>query len=110
MDEFTNILNTLLHERAGNNNILLIGDFNINLLEHTTHSPTNNFLINIQTLNFLPHIARPTRFPDTFDLSEPSLLDHIYTNFTKTFTAGVIHYPISDHLPISFEYFYSITK
>ena len=100
VDEFSNTLNTLLHERAGSTNILLIGDFNINLLEHTTHLPTNNFLLNIQTLNFLPHIARPTRFPDTLNLCEPSLLDHIYTNFTKTFTSGIVHYPISDHLPI----------
>ena len=65
VDEFTNTLNALLQERAGNNNILLLGDFNINLLEHTTHPPTNNFLVNIQAINFLPHIARPTRFPDT---------------------------------------------
>lgn len=91
-DEFTNTLNTLLWEKARNNNILLTGDFYINLSEHTTHLPTNNFLLYIQTLNFLPYIARPTRFPDNLNFSEPSFLDHIYTNFTKTLTSGIIYY------------------
>ena len=90
----------LLQDKAGNNNTVLIGDFNINLLEHTKHLPTNNFLANIQALNFVLYIARPTRFPDSLNLSEPSLLDHIFTNFTKEFTSGIIHFPISDHLPI----------
>ena len=33
-------------------------------------------------------------------MSEPSLLDHIFTNFTSNSVSGIIHYPISDHLPI----------
>ena len=28
------------------------------------------------------------------------MLDHIYTNTTSAFISGIIHYPISDHLPI----------
>ena len=100
VEEFADILIALLSDAAKNNNLVILGDFNINLLEHTTHVPTNNFLMNIQSLNFIPHIARPTRFPDSLNLSEPSLLDHIYTNFTKNFTSGIIHFPISDHLPI----------
>ena len=100
VDEFTDIMNTLLQNKAKSNKIILIGDFNINLLEHSTHIPTSNFLAGIQALNFVPHIARPTRFPDSINLGEPSLLDHIYTNFSKLFTSGIIHYPISDHLPI----------
>ena len=82
------------------NKTLIIGDFNINLLKHTTYAPTNNFLSTLQTLNFYPHISRPTRFPDGSILSEPSLLDHIFTNFTSNSVSGIIHYPISDHLPI----------
>ena len=100
VNEFTNILTALLNDTAKQNKIVLIGDFNINLLEHTSHTPTNNFLANIQALSFTPHIARPTRFPDTLNLSEPSLLDHIYTNFCNKFVSGILHFPISDHLPI----------
>ena len=77
-----------------------MGDLNINLLEHETHQPRQNFLVNLQSLNFFPHISRPTRFPDSLQLGDPSLLDHIYTNFNGDFSSGIIHFPISDHLPI----------
>ena len=101
VEEFSNILSTLLHKDIlKHTKIMIIGDLNINLLEHTTHPPTNNFLINLQALNFFPHISRPTRFPDSLHLGEPSLLDHIYTNFNGNFTSGIIHFPISDHLPV----------
>ena len=101
VEEFTNTLSALLRrDAATNKKLILIGDLNINLLEHTTHTPTNNFLATLQTLNFFPHISRPTRFPDTYNLGEPSLLDHIYTNFFHNFSSGIIHYQISDHLPI----------
>lgn len=101
VEEFTNNLCTLLQsDSIKKSKIIIIGDLNINLLEHVSHTPTNNFLAALQTLNFYPHISRPTRFPDSLNLSEPSLLDHIYTNFTRNFTSGIIHYPVSDHLPI----------
>lgn len=54
----------------------------------------------MQTINLAPHIARPTRFPDSIDLGEPSLLDHIYTDFINHVSTGILRYPISDHLPI----------
>ena len=101
MEEFTNTLNTLLQrDIIKKNNVIIIGDLNINLLEHTSHTPTNNFLASLQTLNFYPHISRPTRFPDSSNLGEPSLLDHIYTNFNSNFHSGILHFPVSDHLPI----------
>ena len=101
IEQFTdNLLELLQTDNIRNKNIILIGDININLLEHTTHIATNNYLATLQTVNFFPHICRPTRFPDNIDLSEPSLLDHIYTNFNNSFTSGILHYQISDHLPI----------
>lgn len=81
VDKFTDIFNTFLQNISTNNKIILIGDFNINLLEHTTNPPTNNFLTGIQLQNFFSHITRPTRFPDSENFSEPLLLGHIYTNF-----------------------------
>ena len=101
VEEFTNILSTLMQKDSiRNNKVIVIGDLNINLLEHASHTATNNFLANLQTVNFHPHISRPTRFPDSVNLSEPSLLDHIYTNFSSNFKSGILHFPISDHLPI----------
>lgn len=50
----------------------------------------------MQSLN----ISRLTRFPDSPNLVQPSLLDHKWTNFTPLSTSGIIHYLLSDHLPI----------
>ena len=101
VEQFTDILTSLIQRNTiKNEKVIILGDFNINLLEHSTHLPTNNFLASIQTLNFFPHISRPTRFPDSLQLGDPSLLDHAYTNFNGNFKSGILHYPISDHLPI----------
>lgn len=80
--------------------IILMGDFNINLLELDTHPPTHNFLTHIQSLNYFTHISRPTRFPDGLQAGDPSLLDHIYTNFFLPFKSGILLHDISDHLPV----------
>lgn len=101
VNEFTNIINELLNNEIFRlNKSIIIGDFNINLLEHSTHLPTNLFLNSMQALNYFPHISRPTRFPDTPALGQPSLLDHIWTNFTPPSLSGIIHLCLSDHLPI----------
>ena len=101
VEEFTNILCSLLETTTlKRNKIIIMGDLNINLLEHATHNPTNNFLASLQAMNFYPHISRPTRFPDTPNLGLPSLLDHIFTNFNNTYSSGIIHFPLSDHLPV----------
>ena len=101
VDNFTDIMsNTLSHDIFRNNKSILIGDFNINLLEHNSHRPTENYLNVMQSLTYFPHISRPTRFPDTNDDTAPSLLDHIWTNFTPFSLSGIIQYQLSDHLPI----------
>ena len=99
--EFNEILLKLLrHPIFKKSNSILIGDFNINLLEHATHSETGQFLNSMQSINYVPLISRPTRFPEGNQNAQPSLLDHIYTNFLHHSIAGIIHYPITDHLPI----------
>lgn len=101
VNEFTNFMNELLNNDIfRHNKSIIIGDFNINLLEHSSHLPTNLFLNSLQSLNFFPHISRPTRFPDSSALGQPSLLDHIWTNFLPRSLSGIIHFSISDHLPI----------
>ena len=101
VDKFTNeLLNILNDKQLKNEDIIVIGDLNINLLEHQTHQPTNDFINAMQAMNFHPHISKPTRFPDNIQIGLPSLLDHIFTNFFTKSISGIIHYPISDHLPV----------
>ena len=97
MREINPILNSSIFKRS---NSILIGDININLLDHVVDKPTNDFLNMMQTFNYLPLITRPTRFAEGNQIASPSLLDHIYVNFTSPLVAGILHHKITDHLPI----------
>ena len=99
--EFIEYLNEVLsHPSIKNNKIIIIGDLNINLLEYTTHAPTNSFLTFMQSLNFIPLISRATRFPFEGQQGTPSLLDHIFANFSTNYYPGILHKQFSDHLPV----------
>ena len=101
VNEFSKQLKKLLNNPTlKKSNTILLGDFNINLLEHETHLETGNYLHMIQSLNFIPLISRPTRFPEGEQNGRPALLDHIYTNFIHQSIAGIVHYKITDHLPV----------
>ena len=77
-----------------------MGDWNVNLLEHSTHNPTQYFLNTMQSLNYFPLISRATRFPEVNQRGKPSLLDNIFSNFLPRAVSGIIKYKISDHLPV----------
>ena len=81
-------------------NTIIVGDFNINLLQHSEHQETNEFLNFMQTFNYIPLITRPTRFPIGEQAGIPSLLDHIYINFAPPAIPGILNYDMTDHLPV----------
>ena len=54
----------------------LLGDVNICLLNHSTHSETGSYLDTLYSSAFVPVINRPTRVTD----HSASLIDHIFTN------------------------------
>ena len=95
--EIAPILNNKLFKKS---KCVITGDFNINLLEHSEHRPTNEFLNLMQTYNYLPLITRPTRFAIGQQAGAPSLLDHFYIDFTAPLVSGILHHDITDHLPI----------
>ena len=98
VNEFIPIISNILSKPLFlNNNVYIMGDFNINLLEIFKHGPTLNFLNEMQSFDFFELISRPTRFPKA-DRAKPSLLDHIYTNNYNHSIPIVI--TVSDHLPI----------
>ena len=74
----------------------IIGDTNINLLKHSTHNDTDDFL---NTSGFIPLINRPTRVQG----NTVSCIDHIYTNnfrVNNTMLQGICLTDITDHYPI----------
>ena len=73
------------------------GDFNINLLKHSTHPTTGAYLDLLLENGFLPLITLPTRIQN----SSSSLWDHIATNISDTrYDANVIITDISDDFPL----------
>ena len=89
--EFRKAIEPILNDKMfKKSKTILTGDFNINLLEHQTHADTNDFLVFMQNLFYLPVISRPTRFPEGHQRALPSLLDHIYINFSPPAISGIL--------------------
>ena len=73
-----------------------MGDFNVNLLHYDEHVPTNDFINNLFSNNFLPCINHPTRISE----HSSTIIDNIFINLINAnVTCGNILTQISDHLP-----------
>lgn len=74
----------------------IIGDFNIDLLKFESHPDTDNFINNLMSSHFQPHILQPTRITD----HSSTLIDNIFFNSTVHLSmSGNIVYDLTDHLP-----------
>ena len=80
-----------------NKKLILMGDFNINLLNTVNHRNEEKFL-DFMLDNFLfPYISQPTRFENQ---ENPSLIDNIFFNdISAECISGNLISHISDHLP-----------
>ena len=87
--------------------IIIIGDFNINLLNHHQCRDIGVFINNLADHNFFPIVDKPTRLPaGNTTTTAGTLLDHIWLNFTpdSTISSAVVEYEVSDHLPVMFKF------
>ena len=77
-----------------NKEIILLGDFNIDLLKFEKHEKTNCFLNDIISQGLFPIITKPTRITE----HSATLIDHIHTNITsKEVTSGIVITDLADH-------------
>ena len=76
----------------------LMGDVNINLINHASHKSTGDYLDLIYSNGFIPLINRPTRVTE----QSATLIDHIITNdfVDKSLYQGVLLTEITDHYPV----------
>ena len=75
---------------------ILMGVFNVNLLNFESHPATEQFLNSLGTNFFHPHILKPTRITN----HSATLIINIFFNSAEHLTAsGNILYDTSDHLP-----------
>ena len=75
---------------------VMSGDFKLNLIKYTQNRGVNQFLENILSNNFIPHITLPTRVTE----KSATLIDNIFANnYEHNCVSDNITTSISDHLP-----------
>ena len=90
-DYLTNLLDTLSSE---NKTIVLLGNFNADLLKYDQNSNISDFLDLMYSSLLLPHIFSPTRTTS----SSATLIDNIFTNnYNSSFVSGNLVNTLSDH-------------
>ena len=78
-----------------NKNIVLLGDFNIDLLRYESQNPTREFLDILSSASLAPKITIPTRITTR----SRTLIDNIFTNSVdESSITGNLECCISDHL------------
>ena len=66
----------LMKLSSENKSVILLGDFNVDLMKYDNHHSTNEFLDSLSLHLFLPHITQLTRIRDT----SKTLIDNISSN------------------------------
>ena len=96
--QFTETLNNILGE-VSHMPCYIMGDYNIDLLKHELHPPTEKFLEAMYSNSLLPMILKPTRETET----TATLIDNIFTNkynVNDNIFQGIFATGISDHYMI----------
>ena len=98
LNEFNdNHLNILLQKISKEKkNVLLLGDFNVDLLKYDKQAGTNEFIDSLSSYMYLPYILHPTRVTSHSQI----IIDNIFSNYvSKEAVSGNLTSTISDHLP-----------
>ena len=97
-NDFVQYINSIMTKISKENKyIYLMGDFNLNLMNHQSHQQTSEFLDVMYSNMLLPLITRPTRIT----AHTSTLIDNIFTNHVEnSLFSGLLFTDISDHLPI----------
>ena len=100
-NELENYFKNVLSKRTiTNKEIVLVGDFNINVLGFNENKMVQNFLNLMFRHGLIPTVNKPTRVTR----KTTTAIDHIITNsiINAEFKTGIVKTDISDHFPIFF--------
>ena len=75
-----------------------MGDFNIDLLHCSSHTPSQDFIDTMFSHSFAPLINKPTRVSN----HSATLIDNIFHNkhISDESVQGILYTDISDHFPV----------
>lgn len=95
-----NLFNEWMERLFANNakkDIIICGDYNVDLFKAKKHKPTANFIDVMFSMNMYPLITKPTRIT----AHSATLIDNIFTNIIdESIISGLLFNDISDHLPV----------
>ena len=74
VDNLTSHFQNLLSKISSNKLVFIMADFNVNLLDYASHTPTSDFVNNFFSHSLLPCIHHPTRVSE----HRASVIDNIY--------------------------------
>ena len=96
MNKYADELNLMLSDfnRTGSI-ILLLGDFNIDLLKLNDKILIKDYLDNFFSQGFYPLITLPTRVTET----SATLIDNVFINQSNIHCSGILVSDLSDHYP-----------
>ena len=95
INEFTSLVQALDNT---NLNIVLAGDYNLNLLKINESEICCEFFYLLTSQSLFPHITLPTRLTN----GDGTLIDNLFCKMNKSIkknTAGILLNQLSDHLP-----------
>ena len=98
VDNFVDEIGTVFHNLQRYRNVVITGDFNIDLLKCKENLHINQYLDTIIANGYVPKITFPTRLTH----EQGSLIDNIFMKINDNIfdcKAGIILSSISDHLP-----------
>ena len=108
-DEFINdFIPTISDQIKNTNDVILTGDFNLNLL-NLNNRKIYSYFDHMLNLHLLPKITFPTHFLD----NTCTLIDNIFTKYSpasQSIQSGILISNISDHFPIFISIDLDITK
>ena len=97
-NDFVQYINLIMTRISKENKyIYLMGNFNLNLMNHESHQQTSEFLDIMYSNMLFPLIMQPTRITSY----TTTLIDNIFTNHVTNYLfSGLLFIDISDNLPI----------
>ena len=98
IEAFTNKIQEILNAYKGTDKYLYIaGDFNLDLLKHSSKLLIQVFMDTMISYALLPLITKPTRVTPT----SKTLIDNVFSNnFVNSPASYIVLCDISDHLPL----------
>ena len=80
----------------GHDEIILCGDFNLDILNYDNNENTLNLLNSLKSQSLIPIITKPFRITN----QTATLIDNPFINQPNGFVSGILISDISDHLPL----------